>query len=626
MSGIYGYCVSGRVTDIDHVLPKMRDAIPSYDETVDALWVDPTNACVGLGARHPSRTRPPRAFAEDAASGVRCVFDGVIYPNNAGVDECLIEMHAASYLLARFLDMGPACVEQLNGSFNVAWWDERSMRLIVANDRIGHRLLFIGTDNSTLVFASYLARVMDSGLIDPAIDIEGLADLLNFGYILGTRTLFDRVRTLPPASFLTFEYGKTHVERYWSADEIEPYGAYNAQRLDEVQSVFQAAIRRGFRTDVDTALDLTGGLDSRTLLAGAASLDLPYITHTGGQPDSTDVVLAQKVSEVAGAEHYFEPIGPDSVNEWLFPMALHLGGMVATLHGHPCQHFERPMPFDVAIQGTGTSFIRGFWNVTETNYLKDDTQYVQKHVENALTSSIGKRMAIEDLWQDRYRDVAFHVKQERIAEMLRQFRPGLSVVDAVTYLHLTEQCRKFLNKAIMILRNVREVYFPLFDHELLLTLAAIPPSVRIGNRGRRIELDLIRRLYPKLLDVPYESTLMPPSASAAQEWRTKKLRRANRLLTRWLKFPNWTPKKLPAHYFCDWIRRDMVGTLTDLLCKPDAAFRQYLDGGKIDTLISEHFACDTNNEQLIGGLAMFEICHRLWVDRDPDIVRRAYRW
>jgi len=624
MSGIYGFCTDDGNAIPDRILDSMKDAIPAYDQTVDTQWVTKTDHCVGLGTRHPMRAKAPQAYAYDSVSGVRCIVDGVIYPEAAGPAHGLIEMNAAQYLLSRYLESGPSCVMQLNGSFNVAWWDERSERLVIANDRIGHRLFFFGHCGRSFAFASYLARVMGSGLIDPDIDLEGFADLLNYGYIFGERTLFENVKTLPPAGILIFENGKSNVERYWKADEIEPHGVYNEQRLDDVQDAFQTAIKRGFRTDVETALDLTGGLDSRTLLAGAASLDLPYITHTGGQPDSTDVVLAQNVSDAVDVQHCFEPIGPEKVSEWLIPMVLHLGGMVATLHGHPCQHFERPMPFDVAIQGSGTSFIRGFWRVTEDNSDVDDPETVRRHLQSVLQSSLASRISIETLWQDKHRDLAASVKNDRIPELLRQFKAGSRLVDAVTYIHLTEQCRKFLNKAILIIRNVREVYFPLLDHELLVTLAKIPPSVRLAKEGRRIELDLMRRLCPKLLDIPYEKTLIRPSATAAEEWVIHKLRGVNRRLTRWAKLPDWTPRKVPAHYFSRWIRHEMKDTLEGLLCTPDAAFRQYLDAEQVDELVRQHFSGEANNEQFLAGLVVFEICHRLWVDPDPDIISHAF--
>lgn len=623
MSGIYGFCAQNDDIDPEAILKKMKDAIPVPNQTTDVQWTSKTKNVVGLGVRHPTRISAPGNYAEDIVAGVQCVFDGLIYPCKDSNSHDLIEPDGAKYLLSHYLRSGPSCVTQLNGSFNVAWWDARTQRLIIANDKIGHRLLFFGHSKRTIAFASLVARVLGSGLFVPEIDLSGFADLINFGYILGERTLFQSIKTLPPAGILIYENGNMKIERYWSADEIESHGVYTDNRLDEVQEVFQMAVRRSFRKDIQVALDLTGGLDSRSILAAAASLDIPYLTHTGGQPDSTDVVLAQKASEVVGARHYFEPIGPQKITEWLFPMVLHLGGMVSTLHSHPCQHFSMPMPFDAVVQGTGTSFIRGFWGVTLENCGIQEPVIIRRHLEQVMLFSTAKNIPAKDLWQTKYRELGIAAKNDHLNELIGQFKPEAELVDIVSYIHLYERCRKYLNKAILIVRNVREAYFPLLDHELLAVLAAIPPSIRLGANGRRIELDLMRRLCPQLLDIPYENTLIRPSATFAEEWVIRKLWGINRRLTRWAKFPDWTPKKVPSHYFSHWIRQEMKDTLLGILGAPDAAFRNYLDGELVDTLINRHIIGEANYENLIATLTVFEICHRLWVDPDPVIISGA---
>jgi asparagine synthetase B (glutamine-hydrolysing) len=623
MSGIYGFCVQNGDFKPEALLNKMKEAVPAQGQTVDAQWTSNKKNIVGLGVRHPTRVNAPGNYAEDPIAGVQCVFDGVIYPHNVSNGGDLIERDGAKYLLSHYLNSGPACVAQLNGSFNVVWWDARSQRLIIANDKIGHRLLFFGHANGAIAFASLVARVLGSGLIVPEIDLNGFADLINYGYILGERTLFQSIKTLPPAGILIYENSKVQIKRYWSVDEIETHGEYNNQRLDEVQEVFRMAVRRSFRTDLQVALDLTGGLDSRCILAAAANLNLPYLTHTGGQSDSTDVVLAQEASEVVDAPHYFEPIGPQKINRWLYPMVLHLGGMVSTVHSHPCQHFSMPMPFDAVVQGTGTSFIHGVWGVTNENCNIQNSAIVNRHLEKVMRSGTAKQIKVEDLWRAKYRELGINARNDHLYELMRQVKPEANLVDIVSYIHLYERCRKALNKAILIVRNVREAYFPLIDHELIAVLAAIPPSNRIGVNKRQIELDLIRRLCPQLLDIPWEKSLIRLSASSFEQWGIQKFRSLNRRLTRWAKFPDWTPKKVPAHYFKLWTRHEMKNTLLPLLSAPDAAFKNYLDHKLIDTLVSQHFSGKTSYRHLIATLTVLEICHRLWVDPDPEIMDRA---
>ena len=281
------------------------------------------------------------------------------------------------------------------------------------------------------------------------------------------------------------------------------------------------------------------------------------------------------------------------------------------------------MPFDAVVQGTGTSFIRGFWGVTPENWNLKESSVIRRHLEKVMLFSTAKRIPVEDLWQAKYREFGITAKNDHINELMRQFKTGAKLIDIVSYIHLYERCRKYLNKAILIVRDIREAYFPLLDHELLTVLAAIPPNIRLGANGRRIELDLMRRLCPQLLDIPYEKTLIRPSATFAEEWFIGKWRGLNRRLTRWIKFPDWTPKKVPSHYFSVWIKQEMKDALLELLDAPDAAFRNYLDGKQVATLVHRHFSGEASYEHLIAALTVFEICHRLWVDPDPVTIARA---
>jgi hypothetical protein len=63
--------------------------------------------------------------------------------------------------------------------------------------------------------------------------------------------------------------------------------------------------------------------------------------------------------------------------------------------------------------------------------------------------------------------------------------------------------------------------------------------------------------------------------------------------------------------------------LGDLLYNPRAAFRAYLQGEMINTLLDQHFSGKANWEHLVGTLAVFEISHRLWVEPDPRFSRSA---
>lgn len=85
--------------------------------------------------------------------------------------------------------------------------------------------------------------------------------------------------------------GRLAQQTYWSWDEIAPIAGNNPRELaDELGTRFRTAVER--RTTRQTGLTLSGGLDSRAILAA-----MPHApkTFTFGRPNSADVRLAALV-------------------------------------------------------------------------------------------------------------------------------------------------------------------------------------------------------------------------------------------------------------------------------------------------------------------------------------------
>ncbi|WKZ18951.1 MAG: asparagine synthase-related protein [Candidatus Jettenia sp. CY-1] len=609
MSGIHGFAAHNGVSDPTDILNRMLKAIPSPESSVKYHWAT-QEGHAGLGTIYPSRTGGSRYFAEDASNGLWCVFDGIIYRDNNDLDrEDLIEHDGATLLLEHYLRSGIDCLRKINGSFNVAWWDGKNRRMVLANDKFGQRPLFWGSRNGTLVFASMLARIMATGMLPREIDVEGFADLLSYEYILGEKTLFKDIHILPPASYLTYKDTTVHVEQYWHLDHIQPHGRYDKRRLDELENILKIAVRRSTRSDLNCAIAMTGGLDSRCILAAAANQKLSFFTHTSGQPNSTDVVLAKQLADQTGVRHSFELTDPHALSEWLTPMVLHQGGIMATLHSHTCQILYSHPSFDAVVHGIGGEFIRSFWATPKDLTISNFTT-VQKLLKQRM---LGKKRPryLEQLWKQEFRILGLRAPEEHINTILSGYTSqDPSFASVMDYLYLHERCRKFLNKGILTVRPSVDVYFPYLDHQWIEAVAAIPISERITNR---IQIDLIRRLCPEILDFPYAKNLIPLSAPP---WKVKTIKYYRGIKQRGyqrLGLVYRGPAEVPTSYYSRWIREEMRNTITDIVYNPKAAFRTYLNWETVETLLNQHFSGKENWETLVAALTVFEISHKLWV-------------
>ncbi len=612
MSGIFGFALmkndSGNIR-CESILKRMRQALPVHTAVNDD-WHVSEDGRVGLGAIHAVNIGHPKHFAYDRHNQLVCFLDGYIFSDAQYPKEIAHNKSGAEYLLKRYLEAGPTCVKDISGSFNVAWYDKIKDRLVLATDKIGQRLLFYGNQNGNFIFASYIARIMAGNLVSPEIDVESLSDFLRISYVCGEGTLFKDIKCMPEGSILSVENGEIKVQKYWGIDQIEPHGSYNGERLDEIEALFKTAVARTMSSGVNTAIGLTGGLDSRCILAAAANMKLPFITYTGGQENSTDVIFAKQSAETVGYEHFFEFIGPEKMTDWLLPMVQYQGGVVATLHSHPCQHFDMSFPFNAYIQGVAPpSYVHGRpWYPAHFDiYTKNE---VVAEIKRAISSANLEKIGFKNIWREKYKSICTHAFDKHLNFLLEHYEVNDKMMAFADFYMLGQDCRKLLNKANMIVRNVRENFFPYLDHEFISALAGLPIKERVTSR---IQVDLIKRLSPKLLNVPLSKTMQPIPRTQNPGWIAENYSQIQRRIARKLGISK-NIKFEPNHYLYRWSRQEMRESLTKILLNPKAAFREYLEWQKIEPIVNQHFDGRHNWETVIGALVVFEICHHLWVD------------
>jgi asparagine synthetase B (glutamine-hydrolysing) len=121
-----------------------------------------------------------------------------------------------------------------------------------------------------LVFATELKAVVAHPAVECRLDDRGLADLLAFGFILGQKTLAQGVECLPGGARLHFSLatGELKIDRVWDFREQLGRGtADDVAHLDRVNDCFRDAIERRCMGNASLGVSLSGGYDSRTIMA-----------------------------------------------------------------------------------------------------------------------------------------------------------------------------------------------------------------------------------------------------------------------------------------------------------------------------------------------------------------------
>jgi asparagine synthase (glutamine-hydrolysing) len=177
-------------------------------------------------------------------------------------------------LVEAFAEWGEECLPRLNGMFAFAVWDEREKTLTLARDRLGIKPLYYADvrgangAGASFVFGSEIKALLASGLVERALDTEGLHQQLTFLWTPDPQTLFRGVKKLPPAHVLTVREGEISVREWWdvSFDEIEE-GRDESWWREQVLETLDRVVRMEMVADVPLGAFLSGGVDSSSIVA-----------------------------------------------------------------------------------------------------------------------------------------------------------------------------------------------------------------------------------------------------------------------------------------------------------------------------------------------------------------------
>ena len=167
---------------------------------------------------------------------------------------------------------GPGFPAQILGEFALALWDGREHRLVLARDPFGTRPLFYARQGGGLVWASTLRALRASGLALGDIAEEWIAGYFSWSIDAST-TPWQSVRAVPPGGSVVVEEGRLRTERWWCAEEIRQVRlGTDAEYEERYRELFLSAVRRRLCSAGPVTAELSGGLDSSSIVCAADHL------------------------------------------------------------------------------------------------------------------------------------------------------------------------------------------------------------------------------------------------------------------------------------------------------------------------------------------------------------------
>jgi asparagine synthase (glutamine-hydrolysing) len=270
---------------------------------------------VGWAAHPGSFSDCMPAWNED--KNVCLIFYGEDYQDRTGIDRLRAEGHQvdtqnASYLVHLYEDLGLKALDRINGWFSGLIVDLRKARAFLFNDRYGIGRICYHEHEGKFYFSSEAKSLLKVLPHLRNLDFKSLGEVFSCGSVLQNRTLFVGVSLLPGGSVWSFSKSQpTRKETYFEPRVWEDQPALSeADYYDQLKQTWKRILPRYFPQNESTGLSLTGGVDSRMILAWAPRPpgELPCYTFSGRYRDCNDVKLARQLAKVSHQPYQTIPI------------------------------------------------------------------------------------------------------------------------------------------------------------------------------------------------------------------------------------------------------------------------------------------------------------------------------
>lgn len=173
-------------------------------------------------------------------------------------------------LLAAYTKWGSECLDRLTGMFAFVIWDEMNQTVFAARDRFGVKPLYYHKGNDGTLSISSEIKALHGGGVPAVANEKTWATYLSHGfYDHSGDTFWKDVYSLPGGHYLTWKNDRTVVTKWYDiADRLggEYYERSEKDAQDEYFELMKQSVKLRFRSDVPVGINLSGGLDSSTLL------------------------------------------------------------------------------------------------------------------------------------------------------------------------------------------------------------------------------------------------------------------------------------------------------------------------------------------------------------------------
>lgn len=479
----------------------------------------------GMTARHPaalaSRVMPLAGAAVGLAahSGSRCASiadeGGLTVAVSGEIFDCRnlggsAASNAAELILRLYRDQSLDRLADANGQFAAVLHDAARHRFLLITDRLATVPLHIWRDERGLLFATQLYVLLGNSRIPPRSDPAALAQLFTLQRTMADVTPVAGVKALPAATILQIDPGGTESRSYWQLRWRRP-DYTRTEGAERLAHALRAALRRQADGD-DVGLLLSGGLDSRLVLAAATRKPLCWTTASfEGNPE---LAIAREVARLGGASHrplIVDPAATLAVQEettrvsgGMFPASTSVAafmpdvaaGSRISLTGHGLDYTLRgyylPARF-LSIAGSSTRL-----PMLAQLPPRPSAAFLFDHLRQGPP-----RRTIDRIVRSGCREEWYGAQIETIDRWLAPWLQSDEPVNAWDAFILAQVSKHYAFTSMAAVRAFTDLRIPAFDSDVLAVYLAMPPQWRIEATMTQ---QAMRLLSPEMARLPNANT------------------------------------------------------------------------------------------------------------------------
>jgi asparagine synthase (glutamine-hydrolysing) len=605
MPGIVGLITKMPRKRAELELIRMAEAILHESFYTTGTWIDESlGVYVAWAVQNNSFSdgMPLRNERDDLA----LFFAGEEYPEPGNVNRLrerghTLDADGSSYLV-HLCEEDSTFPAGLNGRFHGLMVSKTHGTSTLFNDRYGMHRIYYHESKEAFYFAAEAKAILAVRPELRRVDLRSLGEFVACGCVLQNRSLFEKIYVLPPASAWVFQHrsikqrGTYFYPREWEDQSpLDPESYFQ-----ELKDVFSRNLPRYFNGRERIGMSLTGGLDTRMIMAwqDPPAGSLPCYTFGGMLRECRDVLIARQVARACKQSYEVIPVEKEFLSR--FPhyaaRAVYLtDGSTSVSHSPDLYVNERAREIaPIRMTGNyGDEVLRGM------------------RVFKPVNPSPG-------LYSP---EVLTHI------DMARETYAGLLQVHPLSFAVFRQA--PWHHYGLLALEQTQvTLRSPYLDNDFVKTIFRAPASASANNE---IRLGLIGAGSPALRQIRTDlgfggrpGAFLGEAARRFQHFTMKAEYAYDYGMPQWVARIDHVLSGLHLerlflgrhkfYHFRLWYRDVLSGYVKEMLLDPRTLSRPYLQRSTIEAMVRGHLKGDRNYTPDIHRMLTLELLHRLFLD------------